>query len=106
MMEEDGRVEEQLYNEYVALNLSSPPRITRVANIDGALEAMRAKHFDLVIAMPGMDISATFSKAKTIKAEFPAVPIVVLTPFSKRYRAHSPLRISQASTTYSPGWAM
>ena len=28
MMEEDGRVEEQLYNEYVALNLSSPPRIT------------------------------------------------------------------------------
>ena len=83
MMEEDGRVEEQLYNEYVALNLSSPPRITRVANIDGALEAMRAKHFDLVIAMPGMDISATFSKAKTIKAEFPAVPIVVLTPFSK-----------------------
>lgn len=24
MMEEDGRVEEQLYNEYVALNLSSP----------------------------------------------------------------------------------
>lgn len=83
MMEEDGRVEEQLYNEYVALNLSSPPRITRVANIDGALEAMRAKHFDLVIAMPGMDISATFSTAKTIKAEFPAVPIVVLTPFSK-----------------------
>ena len=77
MMEEDGRVEEQLYNEYVALNLSSPPRITRVANIDGALEAMQAKHFDLVIAMPGMDISATFSTAKTIKAEFPAVPIEI-----------------------------
>lgn len=28
MMEEDGRVEEQLYNEYVSLNLSSPPRVT------------------------------------------------------------------------------
>jgi hypothetical protein len=25
MMEEDGRIEEQLYFEYVALNLSSPP---------------------------------------------------------------------------------
>ena len=69
MMEEDGRVEEQLYNEYVALNLSSPPRITRVANINGALEMMNAKHFDLVIAMPGMDISDTFTTAKTIKAE-------------------------------------
>ena len=83
MMEEDGRVEEQLYNEYVALNLSSPPRITRVANINGALEMMNAKHFDLVIAMPGMDISDTFTTAKTIKTEFPDVPIVVLTPFSK-----------------------
>ena len=31
MMEEDGRVEEQLYFEYVALNLSSPPRVTRVS---------------------------------------------------------------------------
>lgn len=33
MMEEDGRVEEQLYFEYVSLNLSSPPRVTRVSNI-------------------------------------------------------------------------
>lgn len=83
MMEEDGRVEEQLYNEYVALNLSSPPRITRVLNITEALDMMRQKHFDLVIAMPGMDVSETFEKAKGIKEEFPAVPIVVLTPFSK-----------------------
>ena len=37
MMEEDGRVEEQLYNEYVSLNLSSPPRVTRVSNISEAL---------------------------------------------------------------------
>ena len=43
MMEEDGRVEEQLYNEYVALNLSSPPRVTRVSTIGEALLAMRAK---------------------------------------------------------------
>lgn len=83
MMEEDGRVEEQLYNEYVALNLSSPPRITRVSNIAEAFDAMRAKHFDLVIAMPGMDVSDTFTTAKEIKREHPNVPIVVLTPFSK-----------------------
>ncbi len=83
MMEEDGRVEEQLYNEYVALNLSSPPRITRVNHISEALEQMRAKNFDLVIAMPGMDISQTFTGAKEIKAIYPDIPIVVLTPFSK-----------------------
>ena len=83
MMEEDGRVEEQLYNEYVALNLSSPPRITRVSHISEALEAMSQKHFDLVIAMPGMDISDTFITAKTLKEAHPRVPVVVLTPFSK-----------------------
>lgn len=83
MMEEDGRVEEQLYNEYVALNLSSPPRITRVSHISEALAAMAHKHFDLVIAMPGMDISDTFSTAKLLKKDYPDVPVVVLTPFSK-----------------------
>lgn len=83
MMEEDGRVEEQLYNEYVALNLSSPPRITRVLHISEALAAMERKQFDLVIAMPGMDVSETFENAKLIKKAFPHVPIVVLTPFSK-----------------------
>lgn len=79
MMEEDGRVEEQLYNEYVALNLSSPPRITRVSHISEALAAMAEKHFDLVIAMPGMDISDTFITAKALKEAHPHVPVVVLT---------------------------
>ena len=83
MMEEDGRVEEQLYNEYVALNLSSPPRVTRVSTMPEALEMMRIKPFDLVIAMPGSDLSETFEGAGLIKADFPTVPIVVLTPFSK-----------------------
>lgn len=83
MMEEDGRVEEQLYFEYVSLNLSSPPRVTRVLHVSEALDALRQKPFDLIIAMPGIDISETFSGAKEIKREYPDIPIVVLTPFSK-----------------------
>ena len=83
MMEEDGRVEEQLYNEYVALNLSSPPRVTKVSTMAEALTTMRSKPFDLVIAMPGGDISETFDGTAALKAEFPHVPLVVLTPFSK-----------------------
>ena len=82
MMEEDGRVEEQLYNEYVALNLSSPPRVTRVSNMTEALEMLRTKPFDIIIAMPGGDLSETFDGAALIKAEYPTVPSVVLTPFS------------------------
>jgi len=83
MMEEDGRVEEQLYFEYVSLNLSSPPRVTRVSHISEALGAMERNDFDLVIAMPGVDITETFDGASVIKEAHPQVPIVVLTPFSK-----------------------
>lgn len=83
MMEEDGRVEEQLYFEYVALNLSSPPRVTRVSTIDKALDQLHHKHYDLIIVMPGVDISEYFEGAKLIKNDFPETPIVVLTPFSR-----------------------
>ena len=83
MMEEDGRVEEQLYFEYISLNLSSPPRVTRVSNSAEALELMATKSFDLVIMMPGNDISETFTGARRIKDLHPEQPIIVLTPFSK-----------------------
>lgn len=83
IMEEDGRVEEQLYNEYVALNLSSPPRVTRVSTMDSAIEKLREKPFDLIIAMPGGELGDTFDGAARIKPEFPHIPFVVLTPFSK-----------------------
>lgn len=84
MMEEDGRVEEQLYFEYVSLNLSSPPRVTRVSNLDEALKFLDDKHFDLVITMPGSDIAETLDDARLIKTAHPGLPIVLLTPFSKK----------------------
>lgn len=83
IMEEDGRVEEQLYFEYVSLNLSSPPRVTRVSRMSEALEILAQKHFDIIITMPGVDLSETFEGARDIKQAYPQIPIVVLTPFSK-----------------------
>ncbi len=83
MHEEDGRIAEQLYFEYVALNLSSPPRVTQVSTVEEALVKVKEKHFGVVIMMPGSDISETFSGARLIKEQQPSLPIVVLTPFSK-----------------------
>lgn len=83
MMEEDGRVEVQLFFEYMALNLSLPPRVTIVSNMKSAVDTMQQKKFDLVIAMPGVDISETFDGAKEIKSVDADIPFVVLTPFSK-----------------------
>ena len=86
MLEEDGRVDEQIYFEYVSLNLSSPPRFTKVANYAEAYDALAEKAFDLVIAMPGVDISETFREAVEIDRLYPEIPLVVLTPFSKEVR--------------------
>ena len=86
MMEEDGRVDEQIYFEYVSLNLSSPPRFTKVANYDEAYKALEQQKFDLIIAMPGVDLSETFEQARHIDALYPEIPFVVLTPFSKEVR--------------------
>lgn len=82
-MEEDGRVEEQLYLEYTSLNLSLPPRVTRVSNFNTARDMMHTQHFDLVIVMPAGDISESLEGIRSLKAAFPDIPVVMLTPFSK-----------------------
>lgn len=86
MLEEDGRIEEQIYNEYVSLNLTSPPRFTTVATYEEAYPALKEKHFDMIIAMPGVDVSETFREAMKIDGMYPDIPFVVLTPFSKEVR--------------------
>lgn len=86
ILEEDGRVEEQVYNEYVSLNLSSAPRFTKVANYTEARAELSSKSYDLVIAMPGVDISETFREAVEIDRLYPDIPFVVLTPFSNEVR--------------------
>lgn len=83
MMEEDGRVEEQLYFEYTSLNLSSPPRVSRATDYEEADKMLAAKQFDLMITMPGNDVSLTVAHASAVKERYPDMPVVVLTPFSK-----------------------
>ncbi|MDD2796984.1 MAG: PEP/pyruvate-binding domain-containing protein [Bacteroidales bacterium] len=81
MLEDDGRIDENIFNEYVSLNLRYPPRFTEVVNVEDATEELRLRNYDLVIVMPGADNFDVFDEAKLIKSEFPKIPIVVLTPF-------------------------
>ena len=83
MLEEDGRIEEQLYFEYTSLNLSSPPRVTLISSYEEAYETLAVKQFDMIIAMPGVDIGLTFREARNMKELYPQIPIIVLTPFSR-----------------------
>lgn len=83
MLEDDGRVDEQIFNEYTELNLSTPPRFTQVSDEEEALNALSDRNFELIIVMPNMAGRDIFAAAGSIKAIHPDIPIVVLTPFSK-----------------------
>ncbi|MDR3251818.1 MAG: phosphoenolpyruvate synthase, partial [Tannerella sp.] len=83
MLEDDGRVDEQIFNEYVSLSLRYPPRFTLATDEKEALREMSYRRFELVIFMPNMVDRDIFGTAKSIKLHYPAIPIVVLTPFSK-----------------------
>ncbi len=83
MLEDDGRVDEQIFNEYTALSLRYPPRFTQATTEKEALEELENRNFELVICMPNMENRDIFSVAKEIKVHYPNIPIVVLTPFSK-----------------------
>ena len=82
MLEDDGRVEEKIYNEYMGLGLRYPPTFTQVSTIAEAEKFLATTKVDLVICMPGNADNDAFKVARAIKGEFPDIPCVVLTPFS------------------------
>ena len=83
MLEDDGRVDEQIFNEYTSLSLRYTPRFTQVTTEEEALAELKDRNFELIICMPNMDNRDIFAAATEIKIHYPNIPIVVLTPFSK-----------------------
>lgn len=82
MLEDDGRIDEKLFEEYSKLGLRYPPRFFRAASQEDAKEQLGRTSFDLIICMPGTDSNDVFQIARNIKNDCPNIPIVVLTPFS------------------------
>ena len=95
-LEEDGRLEVQITQEYSELNLSNPPSITRVESTIEALELIeRVGHFDLVITMYNVGQMDVYTFSHKMKQISPTTPVVLLTNFSKEiYR-----QIDQADTS-------
>ncbi len=96
MLEDDGRIDEKIFIEYMNLSLRYPPRFTQVSTEEDAWKQLGITMFDLVICMPGSDNSDTFDIARQIKEKYPRIPLVVLTPFShgiKERMGHEDLSI-------------
>jgi len=83
MLEEDGRIDETIFMEYVSLNLRYPPQFIKVTSQEEAFEALEDKNIELVISMLNIEQTDTFDLAIRIKSKYPKIPIVVLTPFSR-----------------------
>jgi CheY-like chemotaxis protein len=83
MLEEDGRIDEQIFNEYASLNLRYPPTFVQTDNAEDAFRILKEENTDLVISMLSLKGTDVFALAKRIKAQYEHIPIVVLTYFSR-----------------------
>jgi len=83
MLEEDGRIDEQIFNEYVSLNLRYPPTFVQTDNAEDAFRILEEDSIDLVISMLSLKGTDVFALAKKIKSKYERIPIVVLTYFSR-----------------------
>lgn len=84
ILEEDGRIDTRINQEYTDLNLSNPPSFTRVTSATAALKKLREKEkFDLIIAMYNVGELDVFSFAKIAKSKYPNIPVVLLANFSR-----------------------
>ncbi len=77
MLEEDGRLSDQIYEEFHNLNLRTLPRITRVSSANEALDMLEEKEFDLVITMRRLGDMDAFSFGANVK-DIQDIPVILL----------------------------
>jgi len=83
-LEEDGRLDMRIAQEYTDLNLSGPPVFERVSSTREALEKSAAgERWDLVITLYNVGEVDVFDFATRMKEVSPGMPVVLLTSFSK-----------------------
>nr|NQU92683.1 phosphoenolpyruvate synthase [Bacteroidota bacterium] len=82
ILEDDGRIDEQIFNEYVSLNLRYPPQFIQANTKDEAFQVLEEENIDLIIFMLSAFDESVFME---IKAKEPDIPVVLLTPFSREF---------------------
>ena len=83
-LEEDGRLDMRIAQEYSELNMSNPPVFDRVSSTGEAIERLSAgENWDVVIAMYNAGGDNVFQFAHRVKETTPDTPVVLMTSFSK-----------------------
>ncbi|MBQ2392607.1 MAG: response regulator, partial [Alistipes sp.] len=83
ILEEDGHIESQINREYMDLNLSNPPALTRVSSTQEALELLENDpSFDFILTMYNIGEPDVFTFGRLVKERW-QIPVALLTAFSK-----------------------
>ncbi len=87
-LEEDGRIDVQIAQEYLELNLSNPPAIVRAETTREAIRLINDANdangvFDLILVVYSAGGNEVWDFAKEAKGILPDCPIVLLSSFSK-----------------------
>ncbi|MDJ0763347.1 MAG: PEP/pyruvate-binding domain-containing protein [Myxococcota bacterium] len=77
--EEDGRLTELLFSEYLELNLRYAPNIMRVSTAEEALQALQRSTFDLVISMLRVGDMDVADFGREVATMAPNLPVILLT---------------------------
>ena len=83
MLEEDGRIDEQIFNEYVQLNLRYPPQFIQVTTAEEALEILEKGQINLIINMLSVRGMDPFELSRKMKRMYKDIPLVILSPMSR-----------------------
>ena len=87
IMEEDGKIESQVYKEYVGLNMSNPPTFVWVESAAAARQTLENEpDIDMMICMYNEIDKDIFPLAADLKAEGKQIPFVLLMHYSKQIR--------------------
>ncbi|MDC9723754.1 MAG: PEP/pyruvate-binding domain-containing protein [Urechidicola sp.] len=86
MLEEDGRIDERIFNEYTALNLRYPPSFIHANSAKKAIKLLESDKIDLVITWLDIGNYKAFETSKKIKEAFPEVHLAAISHYSSELR--------------------
>ncbi len=77
-IEGEGRFADHILGEYYQMSLTSIPRVTGVSGEEEAFNRLKARHYDMVIIMIGVDKESPMDLCRKIKDKYPYLPTYIL----------------------------
>jgi hypothetical protein len=77
-IEGEGRFSDHMLGEYYQMSLTSIPRVTGVSGEEEAFSRLKARHYDMIIIMVGVDKDSPMTLCKKIKDKYPYIPTFLL----------------------------